>query len=131
MVSLVRRLLVALLTGLIVGSLAAPSAAQAASSWSKHAFPFGTELQAVSCSSSSFCAAVGSFTLPDSSVYRAGATFNGSSWSAPKRIHTTSDLSVVSCTSRSFCLAGDEFGQAYAFNGSFWTRTRQWSRGRA
>jgi hypothetical protein len=117
MVSLARRLLVALVSCLMAGSLVVPSAAQA-SSWSKHEFPFGTDLQAVSCSSPSFCAAVGSFLRPNSSVFQAGVTFNGSSWSVSKRMYAPLGLSAVSCTSRSFCLAGDNFGGASAFNGS-------------
>jgi hypothetical protein len=112
-----------LLAALISASVVAPSAAQAAGSWSKHAFPFGTELQLVSCSSSSFCAVVGTFERSNSSTFDGGETFNGSSWGAPKRIYSQELPSALSCTSRSFCLAGGD--EAYAYNDASWGKTRR------
>ena len=84
-----------------------------------------TGLTSVSCSSPSFCVAVG--------VNGTAFVFRGSTWSTPKSIdaksageidgYGTSGLNTVSCPTATFCMAGDVLGRVSAFNGTRWTPT--------
>ena len=69
---------------------------------------------AISCPSSTFCAAVDFFGW--------ATTFDGSSWSAPRKI-TTGSLDAVACTDPSFCIATDSSGGAWSYNGVKWARS--------
>jgi len=69
------------------------------------------QMDSVSCTSSTFCAAVGS----------AAMIWNGSSWSSPKVIDPDEGLNGVSCASSSFCVAVDTAGQAFTWNGQTWS----------
>jgi hypothetical protein len=89
-------------------------------SWSAPT-PAGVGLDSVSCTSRTFCVAVGA-------AFRGGgnaAVYNGSTWSS---LATTgvSFLDSVSCVSESFCVAigGPGGGAAYAvtYNGSTWSK---------
>jgi hypothetical protein len=73
-------------------------------------------LASVSCPSASFCVAV------DGSGGNA-ITYNGKSWSAPKRIDTGTGQAVmsVSCPTASFCVAVDNLGRAITYNGKSWS----------
>lgn len=79
-------------------------------------------LQSVSCPSSAFCATVLASgnarfnSLGDALVY------NGSSWSAPKKVDPGAYLVSVSCPSSSFCVAVGLGGYAVSYNGSSWSR---------
>ena len=65
----------------------------------------------LSCSTSSFCAAVGG-----------GATiYNGSTWSAAQNIDPGNVLTGVSCASATFCVAIDNHGQTMTYNGASWS----------
>jgi hypothetical protein len=69
---------------------------------------------AISCPTTSFCAAVGTSGFVD--------TFNGSAWGTPSQPDPNGNsLSAVSCPSASFCVAVDNLGRAIAFNGSAWS----------
>ncbi len=76
--------------------------------------PNNNILEAVSCASSSFCAAV------DGSGYitmRIGHT-----WARPVHVDTTGDpLNSVSCTTVSFCVAVDAGGYETTYNGERWS----------
>ena len=47
--------------------------------------------------------------------------YNGTSWSAPLDIDSTTGLLSVSCTSSSFCMAVDNVGNALHYNGTSWS----------
>ena len=67
---------------------------------------------AVSCSSTSFCAGVGS---------AGGATtWDGSGWTAQPNVTGDSYLDAVSCTESSFCQAVGANGAGGTWNGSQW-----------
>jgi hypothetical protein len=73
----------------------------------------GSQLNSVSCTSSSFCmAADGSGNV---------LAFNGTSWTSPLSIDPGNRLNSVSCTSSSFCMAADGSGKVLAFNGTSWS----------
>jgi len=73
----------------------------------------GTFLESVSCTSTSFCAAV------DQSGN--AFTFDGTSWSAAQSVDSGHWLISVSCTSTSFCAAVDQSGNAITFDGTSWS----------
>jgi hypothetical protein len=77
---------------------------------------FQGELRAVSCPSTLFCAAIGSH---DDVQY---ATRGAASWSAPKLINGTTELSHLSCTSATFCMATTSIGQVRIYDGDRWSR---------
>jgi hypothetical protein len=88
-----------------------------AARWSKpSAVPGVTTLRAVSCTSRSFCAAVGG---EQAVVYASGR------WRGPHTIdsHSTfrEGLRTVSCTSAMFCVAGDGAGNTFAYDGTSWS----------
>ncbi len=66
----------------------------------------------VSCSSSSFCAAV--------DLEGKALTYNGSTWSSPTS-RDTNGFSAISCVSSSFCIAVDGHGKAETYNGTSWS----------
>ena len=70
-------------------------------------------LDAVSCTSSSFCVAV------DTSGY--ATIYNGSSWSTPTDIDSTRSINAVKCTSSSFCAAVGASGYVTTYNGTSWS----------
>lgn len=67
----------------------------------------------VSCSSSSFCAAVGR--------HGHATTYDGASWSTPGIIDDANNLSSASCSSTSFCAAVDVEGNSVTYDGSNWS----------
>jgi Collagen triple helix repeat (20 copies) len=71
----------------------------------------------VSCTSSSFCVAVGYAGADLGSA----AVYNGSTWSEASVVDTSDGLSSVSCISSSFCMAMDGSGRALIYNGSTWS----------
>jgi hypothetical protein len=79
--------------------------------------PNGNILDAVSCPSRSFCAAV------DGSGYV--TMWNGRAWSQPVQVdHSGDSLNAISCPSRRFCAAVDGGGYATTFNGDRWSRPK-------
>lgn len=70
-------------------------------------------VSAVSCSSSSFCAAV------DGNGYV--VTYNGTGWSSPDQIDPNGSLTAVSCPTSAFCMAVDNAGNFMTFNGTTWS----------
>ena len=107
------------------------------SKWTLQSFPVpagssGAGLTQVSCTSATFCEAVGSYTDSDGNTVPLAAAWNGASWS----IQSTPSLGMftvftaftaVSCTSRSFCEAwgGGNAGNpapeiAEQWNGTAW-----------
>src|SRR4051812_752302 len=97
--------IVVLMFSLLLLLAAFPLGARADTGWSGPApvdppvlFP------SVSCSSSSFCAAVGR--------HGHATTYDGASWSTPGIIDDANNLSSASCSSTSFCAAVDVEGNA-------------------
>ena len=83
-------------------------------SWASATSVDGTNsLNAVSCASSSFCAAVDS----DGNL----VTYNGSTWSSATSIDGTKVLDAISCPTASFCAAVDGDGNVVTYNGSSWS----------
>ena len=86
-------------------------------------------LTLISCSSATFCVAVGDIKA-DVGGYLTGdteyaRTYNGTLWSAPTDINSTSNDSggptSVSCSSPTFCVAVLVDGYALTYNGMSWT----------
>ncbi|MGH9169359.1 MAG: hypothetical protein ACRD0Z_00550 [Acidimicrobiales bacterium] len=75
----------------------------------------GMSPNAIACATTTFCMAVG--------VYGMEATFNGSTWSAPVQIDTTSnnDLASVACSTPSLCVVSDDASYVVGWNGTSWT----------
>lgn len=86
------------------------------SRWSSAGTVPGTQtgMASVSCSSPSFCAAVGNG--PDA------FTFDGTSWSPATAIDPGGQLSTVSCPSARFCAAVDYGPNVVTFNGGSWRK---------
>ncbi len=80
--------------------------------WTHKTADSGTQLQSVSCTSTSFCMAV--------DILGRAVKFNGSSWSSATTVGSYTLLSV-SCTSTSFCAAVDLHGDAATYNGTSWS----------
>jgi RHS repeat-associated protein len=70
-------------------------------------------ISAVTCTSSTFCMAVGA------SGY--ATTYNGTTWSTPTDADSTRTMDAVSCTSSTFCVAVDTSGFATIYNGTTWS----------
>ena len=70
-------------------------------------------IDAVTCTSTTFCVAVGA------SGYV--TLYNGTSWSTPIDADSTRTLDAVSCTSSIFCVAVDTSGYATTYNGTSWS----------
>ncbi|HLH46649.1 MAG TPA: hypothetical protein VKV25_05770, partial [Acidimicrobiales bacterium] len=89
-------------------------------------------LAAVSCSSSSFCVAVGYYML-GSYAQTLAEIYNGSSWSQAATVNpaatASNELVGVSCTAVSFCVAVGYYGASSAaqtlaeiYNGTSWSQ---------
>lgn len=71
-------------------------------------------LDAISCSSSTFCAA--------EDLYGDALTFNGSSWSNPISVESDMvDPPSLSCLSSDLCIGVDDYGNTVSYNGSVWS----------
>jgi hypothetical protein len=70
-------------------------------------------INAISCPTTSFCAAV------DNSGYI--TTYNGTSWATAADKDGSHALEAVSCTSSSYCVATDNDGNVLTYNGSSWS----------
>lgn len=68
-----------------------------------------------SCPTATFCVAADGF---GNVVY-----FDGSSWSTPRRIDTTDEMSI-SCPTATFCMATDNDGRALSYDGTRWSSPR-------
>jgi hypothetical protein len=127
-----RRLVAALV---LVSALSVPASAHglgwASETLPPPAFSEATRLEAVSCSSSSFCSAPGWYTIEgfEETIHSYGTYYNwnGSSWSSAGSL-PEADLIVsgASCTSSSFCVAVGDYEKGswtYAahWNGTKWT----------
>jgi hypothetical protein len=75
----------------------------------------------VSCSSATFCVAVGE-SAGGSAYALYALTYNGTSWSPPTNIDSGGGSSSVSCSSPTFCAAVHN-GDALTYNGTSWTAT--------
>ncbi len=88
----------------------------------------GTELRSISCVSSSWCAATGSYWLSEGGTKSLAEYWNGSEWtiqSVPAPAETTSNsLDGVSCTSTSMCMA---VGVSHSTSGHNIPLAAQWS----
>jgi hypothetical protein len=105
------------LAGAIVGALVLVCSSTAfAAPWSAPD-PIDPSIGAssVSCSSASFCVAVGS-----ASAFGSAVVYRDGSWSEASLIVPREQLFSVSCTSPSFCMALDGSGGALVYNGSGW-----------
>ena len=90
-------------------------AATSSASWGAMTDIDGTKaLWSVSCSSSSFCAAVDNHG--DALIY------NGSSWTKFSGFDGTVGLASVSCPTATWCMAVDALGYYVTWNGTNWTR---------
>ncbi len=105
----------AVLVAVVAATLGLGSAALGAAGWSgPTTIDNSAPPTAISCPSTSFCAAVGTSGFVD--------IFNGSAWAAPTQPDPNGNsLTAVSCPSASFCAAVDNLGQAITFNGSAWS----------
>ena len=93
------------------------------------------QLNAVSCTSSTFCTAVGQYTNGSNYQATLAQKYNGTSWSITKSPDTSAtqanELSGVSCTSASLCLSVGyytgslDYDQVLAqkWNGTSWSKT--------
>src|SRR5436309_1617103 len=113
--TLLKRLLFVVAALAILGTCASP--APAMSGWSAPALiDPAFHATAVSCPSSTFCAAVDN----------AGdaVTFDGLAWGSQARIDGSpgpNGLVSVSCPTASFCVAVDSNGNALTYNGASWS----------
>ena len=91
-------------------------------------------LMGISCTSTSFCEAVGNYVDSSGITQTLAEVYNGSSWSEQSAADSGSGqnlLADVSCTSSSFCMATGEYSVntttgatatlAEAYNGSSWS----------
>ncbi|WP_076263404.1 hypothetical protein [Intrasporangium flavum] len=113
-----------LVTGVAPAASALPVASDPAPVWSAPvvAVPDRGQPSDVSCPTSTWCMAV--------DLSGRVATFNGSSWSAPKLVFPRLDgvnqaITAVSCPTTTFCLAVSDSGYGVYRSGS-WTVTRSW-----
>jgi hypothetical protein len=83
-----------------------------AASWAAPVHVASSQLNGVSCPTSSFCMAVGEGGQ--------ALTYDGSSWSSATTIDGTNDLRAVSCPTSSFCAAVGDHGQIVTFDGTSW-----------
>ncbi len=83
-------------------------------SWAAASSIDGTKvINAVSCASASFCAAVGN--TGDL------LTYNGTSWTKSSTTDGTRAINAVSCPTPTFCMAVDNSGYDVVYNGTSWT----------
>jgi subtilisin family serine protease len=78
-----------------------------------------SELRGVSCTSSTFCMAVGRSEGPGQQLLT--MIWNGSSWSLRKGARSSGALNGVSCTSSTFCMAVTAYPNAEIWNGESWS----------
>src|SRR6185437_10595400 len=84
-------------------------------------------LLAVSCPTTTFCAAVGNRPSPATASVPAGdaVLYNGTSWSKPADLTGAAELNTVSCASATWCVAAgnDATGNVsvFTFNGKQWS----------
>jgi hypothetical protein len=106
----------------VAGACLGPPTALASGIWSAPTtIGSGGSLYSVSCSSATFCAALGS---PGSGGNDA-TTYNGTSWSAATKIRGSYYFpDSVSCPSATFCVALEGPG-AETYNGTSWSATTQ------
>jgi hypothetical protein len=88
---------------------------------------FQSSFSAVSCTSSTFCAAVGNSAVTGL-VYTLSEVWNGSVWSIPATPDPAqpSELSGVSCTSPTFCMAIGVSGRAGEGAGAMQPLAEEW-----
>jgi hypothetical protein len=88
--------------------------------WSSPLKVSPTELEGVSCVSSTFCMAVGAAVSTQAGDF---VIYNGTGWaeSSVMGSSTTGALSAVSCLSSTFCIAVSSPGSGYEYNGSSWS----------
>jgi hypothetical protein len=72
------------------------------------------ELDAISCPTTTFCAAVGAGLD--------AVTMHNGTWDAPVPLPGATEPNSVSCTSATFCLASDYNGLIWRYNGTTWTQ---------
>lgn len=80
----------------------------------------GFAVNAVSCVSSTFCMAVGDWSVEPSDGADA-MTFDGNNWSDPSGAIASEGLTSLSCTSETFCMATGYGGDYTTFDGSTWS----------
>jgi len=99
------------------------------SSWTLQSMPSpagatSVLLTAVSCTSASFCEAVGSYVSSDT-ILGLAEEWNGTAWTVqptPSQAGVTTQLDGVSCVSPTFCEAADFYGaETEEWNGTSWT----------
>jgi serine/threonine protein kinase len=86
------------------------------SPWSTRDIDGSNGFNSISCTSETFCAALGTGVL----------TFDGSNWSEPTSIDGSGSgsgpmLSSISCTTTTFCMAVDSKGNSLTYDGSSWS----------
>ncbi len=80
-------------------------------------------IDSASCSSPTFCAAVGTAYGEYGATHYA-LTYNGTSWSAPTQIDNSDSgghFDSLSCPSATFCAAVSDTGYALTYNGASWS----------
>jgi hypothetical protein len=77
----------------------------------------GFPVKSVSCTSFSFCVAVGNWSYGGADAI----VFDGNSWSTAQELDPTSELQSVSCASTTYCIAVGSAG-AYLYNGQLWSQ---------
>jgi subtilisin family serine protease/sugar lactone lactonase YvrE len=82
-----------------------------------------SELGDVSCTSATFCMAVGRSEGPHVPL---SMVWDGTSWSLRKGARESGSLSGVSCTSSQFCMAVTAYPWAEVWNGEKWS-TQEWA----
>jgi len=104
-----------LVTYLPATALASPTPHATSTGWAGPSKIDSSEVQGLSCPSTSFCAAV--------DVDGNMLTFNGNVWSAPapESLQGGAILQAISCTSSSFCAGIDSNENAYVYNGQGWS----------
>jgi hypothetical protein len=87
------------------------------------------ELSSVSCTSPSFCAAVGNRVTGWGTFAGYSLIYNGHSWSKPalrvkgptERGYRDAELEKVSCASPKFCAVSNNTGEVLVYNGRSWS----------
>lgn len=76
----------------------------------------GFPVHSISCTSFSFCAAVGGWSYGGADA----TVFDGHSWTAPQELGALDGLASVSCASTTYCVAVGS-GGAYVYDGAVWS----------
>ena len=93
--------------------------------------PGDLQLRAVSCPSSSFCAAVGNALTGPHTFAGYTLTYDGRSWSTPvlrakgptEQGGRPAELELVACASRSLCVVTNTAGTMLRYNGKSWRKS--------